>query len=423
MSATTTAAAPTPAGAQGSLARDARLTLRQVQIVPHGEEFLVGDPGAGEFILVPQIAVVIINALREGHTLGETAELAREHAGEDVEVDEFAQTLVELGFVAKVDGRSLADHRDRRWDGGRAGEWLTRTTWPLFSPAAWTVYTVLFIGCVVALISQPSLRPHGRDLLFIPHNPVDSVAIMFLVALVLTGLHECAHWLGARIYGVPASIGISRRWYFLVLQTDLTGIWALPKRRRLEPLLAGMALDTVRLAVLLAARSAAQAGLWHPPSLLAHFIAALIAFTFASLVFQFFVFLRTDLYAVTVTCLGCVNLTLVTQQVVKRFFRLLGETGRTALAEAERRDRQVARYYSWVYVAGMIVATWYFVTFFGPNIVTVARWTASNVASTSPTEPNFWQALILGSLALARVPLTVFVFGRERVRRAANARH
>jgi hypothetical protein len=290
----------------------------------------------------------------------------------------------------------------------------------VFSPTAWLLYALLFIVCLGALITQPSLRPHGRDLLFIPHNPVDSVAIMFVIALVLGGLHECAHWLAARHRGIPASIGISRRWYFLVLQTDLTRIWALPRRRRLEPLLAGMALDTVRLSLLLAARLAAQAGIWHPPTLVARLIVAIATITVLALIFQFLVFLRTDVYAVIVTGLGCVNLTQVTQRLLKDFFGVLDDDGRAELAQADRRDRQVARYYRWLYLIGMLAAAWYFVTFFGPNIVTVARWTATNIASASPSEPSFWQALILGSLALARVPLTIFVFVRERRLRAVR---
>ena len=396
--------------------------LRPLSVTAHAEGFLVGDLAGGDFVTMPEVGVVIIDALRDGASVGEAAERARERTGEDIDVCEFAETLIELGFVAEVDGRTIADQRDHRSDGGHVGEVLARLARPLFSPAAWVVYGTLFLAVVVTLVVSPSLRPRGRDLLFLTHDPIDSAAIVFVVGMALGAAHECAHWLAARVEGVPASIGVSRRWYFLVLQTDMTGIWALPRRRRLGPLLAGMAFDTVRLAALLAARIAADAGNWHPSALLEHVIMALIATTLSGLVFQFFIFLRTDLYAVLVTWLGCLNLTRVTQLLLQQRLPWMRGRGGDELAEASRQDLVVARWYRWVYLSGIVAAAWFFVAFFGPNIVTIARATVANVEHASPARFEFWRWLVLGLLALAPVPLTVLVFVRERTRSARTRR-
>ena len=47
---------------------------------------------------MPEVAVAVISLLREGHTLADTAELVRARTGEQVDVADFAATLVELGF-------------------------------------------------------------------------------------------------------------------------------------------------------------------------------------------------------------------------------------------------------------------------------------------------------------------------------------
>jgi hypothetical protein len=90
------------------------------------------------------------------------------------------------------------------------------------------------------------LRPHVTQLFFLP-NPVLSVALLAAIGMPLAMTHELAHWLGARINGVLARITISRGYYMLVAQTDLSALWAVPRRRRFPPLLAGIAWDTVRL--------------------------------------------------------------------------------------------------------------------------------------------------------------------------------
>jgi hypothetical protein len=375
---------------------------------------------------MPEVGVVIIDALREGRSVPEAAERAREHAGEEIDVPEFVQTLIDLGFVAEIDGRRLADRRDVRGGDGRVGEWLVRVGRPLFSRWAWVLYGTLFACCVVAVAAVPRVRPRGPDLLFLRGDPLDSVAVMAVASMLCGAGHEGAHWLAARVQGVPARVGISRRWYWLVLQTDMTGIWALPRRQRLSPLLAGLAFDTVRLAGLLAARIIADAGTWHPSRLLARLIMALIAATVVEMVFQFFIFLRADIYAVLITWLDCLNLTRVTQLSLRQTLpwpRTRDRDGdRDELAQASPQDLRVARWYRWVYLGGIVFAGWAFVAFFGPNIITVARSTASELARTSPPHPYFWRTLVLGSLALAPVPLTILIFVRERARPASRRR-
>src|SRR4029079_16038930 len=88
--------------------------------------------------------------------------------------------------------------------------------------------------------------------------------------------------------------------YFLTFETNLTGLWALPPRRRVGPLVAGMAFDAVVLATVLALRVAGIGPdrLW----------AAVALIELAAIVSQFFVFLRSDVYAVMTALLGCTHL-------------------------------------------------------------------------------------------------------------------
>jgi hypothetical protein len=142
-------------------------------------------------------------------------------------------------------------------------------------------------------------------------------------------------------------------------------------------------------------------------------IAAAVFTTFAGLVLQFFIFMKTDMYAVLVTWLGCVNLTDVTRLMLAQTLPWRRDRSSDELADANLQDLRVARWYRWVYVSGILGAGWFFVASFGPNIITIAHWTLTNLTHSSPAQVEFWQALVLGSLLLSPVAVTVVIMFRE----------
>jgi hypothetical protein len=374
---------------------------------------MVGDVARGEFVAVPAIAVAVIAALREGRTLGETAEQVREQAGGDVDVADFAETLLGLGFVARVDAVPVPGQGPEFGYGGRAGAAAARQARPLYSAPAWTVYCVLFACCIALLSAVPAIRPHYQQLFFLP-NPVLSVAVLTVAGVPLAMAHELAHWLGARVQGVPARITISRRYYLAVLQTDLSALWSLPRQRRFAPLLAGMAFDTVVLSVVLGARLTGLTGLWHLPPLASRVLAALALWQVTGISAQFVVFLRTDLYAVLVTGLGCLSLTRTSKLRMARRYRRLSRAEEQELAAAGPQDMAAARWYGWIQVGGAAIAAFYFIAFFTPAVVSMVHWVITGLAKTPPTTPAFWDFLVSGLIALAPVTIPPIIYLHER---------
>jgi hypothetical protein len=230
-------------------------------------------------------------------------------------------------------------------------------------------------------------------------------------------LHEVAHWLGARIEGVPARITISRRYYLMVAQTDLSAMWALPRRRRFGPLLAGMALDTVVTAALLGARAAQFTGWWHPQPTLARLLAALVLGQVFSISFQFVLFLRTDLYGVLITLLGCRNLSRISRLQMTRRYRPLSAAEERELTAADPRDKAVGRWYGWVQVGGVAVAAFYFVAFFAPETIQMIRWIVAGLTSSAPVTLRFWVVLASGCVAFVPVVVPPVTYLRDRRRR------
>jgi putative peptide zinc metalloprotease protein len=412
---------PAAEGPQAGVSGTARIGLRELSITQDGESFMVGDLARGEFIQVPAIAVTVINALRDGHTVDQAAELARAAAGEDVDAVDFVQTLCEVGFVASVDGLPIGVGGPELKDGGRAGGALARLARPFYTGPAWACYGILFIGCAVLVTAVPWFRPRYSQLFFLP-NPVISLALLTVITMPLIFMHEAAHWLGARIEGVPARITISRRYYLMVAQTDLSALWAIPRGRRYAPLLAGMALDVVLAAMLLAARCVQYLGWWHPAPALSQLLAALVLLQVFAISFQFVLFLRTDLYAVLITGLGCLNLTKVSQLRMARRYRRLSASEEQELESAGPRDKAAARWYGWVQLGGLLVALFYFAAYFVPATVHTVRWLADGLAASSAGKIRFWEFAGAGCVIMLPVIIPPYTYLRDRRRRLRRQR-
>jgi putative peptide zinc metalloprotease protein len=129
------------------LTKQSRLVLHELTVVPEDNgEYLVGNPRTGVYVALPGIGVTVIDQLRGGATLGAAGEAASVGAGEEVDAVDFGHTLVELGFVAGVDGRPIsppADAPARRWIGGVRPEQVR----PLFA------------ACVGLMVAVPAYRP------------------------------------------------------------------------------------------------------------------------------------------------------------------------------------------------------------------------------------------------------------------------
>lgn len=400
------------AGLMDSLTERSRLRLRPLTVVADTDgEFLVGDPETGVYVALPAIGVTVIEEIRSGATLGEAGTVASAQAGDDVDAVDFGNTLVEMGFVAEVDGTVLAPAPDspaRRWIAGVRPN-LAR---PLFTRFAWACYAVLLAGCVVVMVALPEYLPRPDDLYFLA-SPVVSLGVLAVWAMLSAAGHEAAHWLAARAEGVPARFSIGRRLYFLVFETDLSQLWGLPRKRRFGPLLGGLAYDTVVLSILLAV------SLISSDSFVDKAAAALIAVEVSGILFQCLVFLRTDLYAVLVMLFGCLDLWRVNSLELRRMLGRLSVEQAAELAGAHPRDLRVARWFRWLSVFGFAAAAAYFAAFVVPALWTLLGWIADSFADSAPSSGRFWQSVAFAILALLPLLLLIGVTIRDHLGSAA----
>jgi putative peptide zinc metalloprotease protein len=400
---------------QQPIGADTVLELRELSVTPEGDEYLVGDLARGEFIAVPPIALAVMNALRAGRTTAEAAAAVSASDGVEVDVADFAAQLVQLGFAAVAGSADSAPSGPRLSMGGRAGAAAARLARPLYTWPAFACYGLLLAGCLAGLAAVRGLRPSYHQLFFLP-NPVASFVLLSLLWMPLGAAHELAHWLGARVQGLPARICVSRRYYELVLQTDLSALWSVPRGRRFAPLLAGLASDTIALAVFVAARAAELAGWLRLPVGLSRLTAALIVAQLLGIAWQLVVFMRTDLYAVLVTGLGCQNLTRISRLHAASRYRKLSGTESVELATASKADLSAARWYWLVQAGGLVIVSVGFFRYLLPFAIYIIRWTAAGLARNPPTSVAFWQVAASGRVIIVPLALPLAAAVAQRCR-------
>ncbi|MET8278855.1 hypothetical protein [Micromonospora sp. NPDC005174] len=382
--------------------------LRPLTVVEEGTDVLVGDPERGTYVAMPAVGGVVIRALLDGAPLAEAAERGEAFAGEPVDLEDFVAVLTELGFVESDQASApvrTAAVQQRSWTAGPPAA-LVR---PLFSRVAWVVYAAAAIGVVACLLVRPDLWPRPTDLL-LTDDLGASLLIMLPVTYALVAVHEAWHWLAARALDLRTRFGIDRRLFFLVFETDLSQLWSVPRRRRYGPQLAGLAVDMVLLAALLVGQLVL--GPVRP-------LPALVFVLVASTLWQCMVFLRTDLYAVLVTAIGCRDLWRVKSLLLRRAFGRLDERQRAELDRADPHDVRVGAWFRWVWLAGCLLAAGYFVLFYLPLLRYAADWAADGFAA-GVGSARLWWGLVTALLVYAPIVATLVLAVRQVRTRAGR---
>ncbi len=239
-------------------------------------------------------------------------------------------------------------------------------------------------------------------------DPALSLGALLAAGVLLAGGHEFYHWLAARAQGVAGRFSVGRRAFILVFETDLSQLWGLPRRRRFGPLLAGLAFDIVVTAGCLAGRMAG------PPPLLDRILAAIVLVQVVAVLYQCLAFMRTDLYFVLLTALGCRDLHRVTRLYLRSRLFTLTPKQAAALAGAHPRDRRVAPWFGLGYLTGVVLLAYLFINIWLPSTAMMGGWVALSLVQETPLHAAFWEAFALALVLLLPVASVVLVWLRQR---------
>lgn len=287
------------AAAAVRVAGGSRVRLRPLCQRLGGDGWVLGRIETGDFITVPEVAQRVIMLLGEGRTVGDVADRLLAETGTSFAVADFVTALDELGFVAAVDDEVRVDKARPQpslpWLQPGHVRWLTHPLVP-------AVIAGFAVAAVVMLALHPALLPSYHVLVWSRRAGL-VLAVNAAIAWTIILVHELAHLATARAAGAPARITLGTRLQFLAAQTDVSGVWAAPRRTRMTVCLAGMGIDACCAGACLLI-----VGLADPHGLARRLLAVAAAETLLGLLAQFMIFMRTDIYFVLQDLTGCANL-------------------------------------------------------------------------------------------------------------------
>ncbi len=327
-----------------------------------GDEVVIGRPDTGIFLALPIETIGLLNDLASGHTCGEAAARFEQKHGESPDVADFLTVLEARGFVAPRnlapagDGLTGDASNDPALSSGRPAHFarfpqgLARF---LFGVPMLTLYAALIATSAVLILERPSIWPGSRALVFRSHLSAIYL-LLFAFTLASTFIHELAHLVAARAEGVPSRLGIGNRLWMVVAETDLTGLWSLPKAKRYLPLLAGVICDAVLASLIVFYLFAPHA---QPQPLLFQIGQAFLLICLLRIAWQCFFFVRTDFYFVLTTMFSCKDLMRDAERYLRNLVsQLLGRRRPVDQSLIPVREMRFIRAFSVLWVGGRLLA-------------------------------------------------------------------
>ncbi|HEX3684520.1 MAG TPA: hypothetical protein VHU83_18430 [Bryobacteraceae bacterium] len=341
---------------------DAVVVVRPFSRQAEGDDVVIGRVETGVFLAVPPGAVEVLDSLAEGKSIGEAADLYRQKHGAVPDLDDFLRILEVKGIIEspgaagqQSDGihAQAPEHRRVRYHFADFPQSIARR---IFSRPVLYGSVVLIAVALGAYIKDPAVMPKLSDLYVSDHRTL-IWGIWLLISYGSIAVHELSHLIAARAMGVSSRLGFGNRLWDLVAEADLTGLWSLPKRQRYLPLLAGSWLDVVLAAVCFLVLFA-HGQQWIPIAPIPLQILKLMLLTYLTRVmWQGFLFVRTDYYYVISTFFNCRSLLSDTEAFLRnqvaRIVPWIRKVDQTAIPAAERR---VIPIYAAVWVGGRIMA-------------------------------------------------------------------
>ncbi|RIX59648.1 PqqD family protein [Paenibacillus nanensis] len=389
-----------------------KAVLTHLSVQQEGQEYTIGDPLLSKFIRVPEPAVLVIELADGSRTLQEIKELLQQEKGIDVDVADFVAKLLALGLVFSIDGRKLVNYDTSQVP--RQESWQVRLGRILFHKWMSRLYMLNVVAIILLYAFNPSLLPHFRDA-FLLNGIGANALLIFVISSIQIVIHESGHYLAAVSRGVKSNIRFSIRYVFVAVETQMTGLWAHPKRKRYLPYLAGMAWDCTLLLICLLVQMSAIEGTF------VYGLSRLIALAlFFSVLSQFLFFLRTDVYYVVVNWTNSANLHQSSKTFLRSWLPYKREESKGQWERLPSGEKRAAKVFSLFYIFGFTTLTFMIIAFTIPASVTGLSMAFHQVADFAFDSVSFWDGAIILLLMLTRV--TLYVIGARNVYRDRRIR-
>jgi putative peptide zinc metalloprotease protein len=295
---------------------DSKIDFSNISWRKEDQFYIVWVEGTSNFIELDENSFRAYKLLNDGNTPEKVSEALKNLYKKTYDVKNFIYELLEIGFISAIDSIPISSVSKTK----KNFAFLKKqyVSW-IYSKPFLLLYLTFILLAFFVLLFNPKYLPSYSDF-FLFENYIFNLAIFFSVGLVLIFFHELAHLIAGKVVGVDSYFSIGLRLYIPVAETNLTQLWSVPRKKRYLPFLAGMLNDTLLLSLMVFI-------LWfidlNPNSFLLQisaFARLTILLLYYSLIWQFLLFIRTDIYFAISNFFRCRNLYSDSWNFILNFF-------------------------------------------------------------------------------------------------------
>lgn len=350
------------------------LFIPPLSIQKEADEFVIGSVELGDFYQFPETAVTVIQLLREQLDFSDIAQQIKESTGEEVDINDFAELLISLNlaFPATEEHRyhELVNNKPapaREVQISISQKTAQRlTSWPFR-----ILYTAVVLYAFYLMGSNSDYAVNPGALLFYNNFTLTLVSLLLLY-VVTTALHEAGHMISSARLGINSTLSVSNRLWNIVLEADISGIVSLPKQKRYLPLLGGILVDIFNISLLTILIKFLVEAQVNP--YIIQLCQALILQLIITIIWQFNLFLRTDIYYLLSTISSYPNLDSEARIYIKQSLtwlknRILPGTSKSHSDEPYRfHNLRFLKYFTAIWIIGRILSVAFLITVIIPTL-------------------------------------------------------
>lgn len=298
-----------------------------------------------EYVACSKTLIDILDLVGSGLTVSQVA--SKLDLTEDV-VMEGIRNLSNNGFL-NSETLSAADSSPKKLHLPRPVKYLKILSTLLLSLLAVSIVVILY-----TFMFYPQALPTFDNFFWSKRISIDLLTfVLFSVVTLL--FHEFSHFVFAKAEGLDSSFSISNRLNYLVVETSLKDVYLLNRKDRILIYLAGISIDVITITPCLALIIYLYS-VGDPSSNLSLILLSkqFIIVQISSILWEFLIYMKTDIYFVLENILGTYNLIDFSKNLLSNVFK--NKNLWNGMEDIRKKERRTIFIYSIVFILGTIIA-------------------------------------------------------------------
>lgn len=274
------------------------IQLKLVAQKLNSEKYVVGNLKTNIFLEVPDEFMYILEFSNGSMSIKDIEDKIFQKYDVSIDVYDAITFLYEQNLIYSIDGNIIGDDNNIEYN-----RVIKRVANFVFQKKMCYFYSILFVFNFFIIISNSNYFPKSSSAAIILDKPGLSLLVFLLISWLITAWHETGHFLAAVKLNIPVNIKLNLRICFLVIESDINGIWSIDKKSRYVCYLAGFFAENFLLFFVIICRI-----LFSESFFIIQISNAIILIVFLNFIWQFMIFLRTDFYLILLNYFGISSL-------------------------------------------------------------------------------------------------------------------